>query len=78
MSAAIRISFLVYRGGGGVAAFNLVGVLLQSWARYMGQALVSLWNRALREKFNFHFLTVFACMDKIFILAIVLLGLTIS
>ena len=31
----------------------------QSWPKYMRQTLVSVWNRALREKFTFNFWKVF-------------------
>ena len=34
-------------------------VVLQSWPKYARQSLVSVWNSALREKFNFNFWTVF-------------------
>ena len=41
---------------------------IQSWPKYMRQTLLLVWNSALREKFNFNFWTVFAGIDKIFIL----------
>ena len=34
--------------------------LLQSWKRYIRQALVFLWNNTMRENFNFYFSEVFS------------------
>ena len=43
--------------------------LLQSLTKYLRLTLVFMWNKALREKFNFCFSRIFASMYKIFILA---------
>ena len=34
---------------------GLLSMLLQLWTKYLRQALVFMWNSALREKFNFYF-----------------------
>ena len=41
---------------------------LQPWRKYLREALFFMWNTALRENYNFYFLSVFASIDKIFIL----------
>ena len=38
---------------------NLFRLILQSWPNFLRQTLVLVWNRALREKVNFNFCTVF-------------------
>ena len=43
--------------------------ILQPFHKYLRLTLVSIWNSALRKKFNFCFSIVFASIDKIFILA---------
>ena len=49
--------------------FNSFRLALQPFPKYMRLTLVSMWNSALREKFNFCFSRTFASIDKIFILA---------
>ena len=40
--------------------------VLRSWRGYVGQALVFMWNSAMRESFNFYFSAVFCLCRGIF------------
>ena len=38
-----------------------------SWTKYFMQAVVSMWNSAIGEKFNFYFLVFFASNENLFL-----------
>ena len=51
-----------------ICNFWFRSIYLQSWATYLGQTLVLMWNNALREKFNSISQEFLASIDKVSIL----------